>query len=318
MKKMTLIGSFDVNSKDIYNQIEKGISHGFSHFEATYFKPKELIIDTNKNDLLKLYSFLKSKNVSIDVIKTGFYNYEMESPQFIESMEKALVNISCLKPRFMVIGLPNGLLLQGDMNLFDSEFISSLEGLIKMSDKHGIKLLFEIKKEKVQIVSLLFSQSKKLSKEMMFVYDSVTLYKNGEALLLTYRHLRDNIVLVKTNNINKAGTPTLILDGEIDYKELIKRLIRDNYHEYISIDTDFNYDYKNDEKTTDSVQKKSVFKNICKSFTNTFSRKKQLQKKEQQRVSKNMEQKGQILNFDTVIDSQVHNITQLFKEQIEL
>jgi len=178
----------------------------------------------------------------------------------IETVSTYLKQVSIFKVKFLIVLLPQVLLITKETSKTINERIAQL---IKIATKYKIKIVIEPSTQSYKMLSYIIKYFK--PNQLQIVFDPVHIYRSKGSVMSLYKAFKSHIQVVKAHDISKTQLPALIGYGDVSLVQLFKLMVNDQYQGDIILDPDFHEYLARMEK-----KKKSIFKLFLKKENNQY------------------------------------------------
>ncbi len=177
-----------------------------------------------------------------------------------------------------------------------------LEPYIDLAMRNNKKIiLFPVKDYKASVYAFILKKVK--SNVLSFAFDPVFIMNNNESTTTAYRLLKNKIGIFMARDADHHGLPKLMGYGKTDITEIMKKLFRDNYAGFISVDNQFSETVFDDEP-----KKVGFFKSI---FSGEKKKKNDVLIELSKKIFPNEETKN--VTYDDILANQIKILNLLFK-----
>jgi sugar phosphate isomerase/epimerase len=310
--KVLLGGFFDQESKDVFEQMGQAKKLDISNIAVRYFNDSKKIIDASDEEILSFAARLKKNKIKIVALDSLFESYTILNMDdwYFERVKRSLEILDMLKVNYLIIRLPE-VSEEKDTN---KDIIDKLNLLYQLAKKANKQIILEFHaKFQVSQLAILLDEVPKFKNIFKIVFDPYQLLITNQSTTTCYRLLKDNIMIFRLNDGTLKKNITYIGDGKTDILNIIKKLIRDDYSNYIFIDNDMVIKKKEAPKKKIEPKKDKPLKNIFNKTLNFFKKKEV--KEEDTSLDENKKEKKEIidLTYFDILSRQIEDIKKIFK-----
>ncbi|HBG32690.1 MAG TPA: hypothetical protein DEG42_01890 [Acholeplasmataceae bacterium] len=300
--KPIITGFLDHQGKSTFDeQIALALKH---HIDTICLKTynNRPIIEISDNDLKQIIQTTKDAKIKIGVIDTGIMSYDLyDDKKHKDALDefKYMVKVADkLKASHLYFRLPifNDVIKEYDV------ISKRLDSYVDFAMRNSKKIiLLPVHDYKASVYAFILKKIK--SNVISIAFDPVYIMNNNESTTTSYRLLKKRIGIFMARDADRHGMPKLMGYGATDITEIMKKLFRDNYAGFLSVDNQFS------ETVFDDEPKKVGF---LKSIFSTEKKKKndvltELSKK----IFPNEETKN--VTYDDILANQIKILNLLFK-----
>lgn len=260
------------------------------------------LIELSDKDIKGIQQLLKDERIKVSYIDTHIKPFDLyDEKAFKEALDefKYMVKFSDkFKASYLLLKLP---IIHDVIEEWDV-LSKKLEAFIDVAMRSGKKIVLEhVESYKSNVYAYIFKKIK--SKELMMFLNPIIIMKHHESITTSYRLFRNKIGIVQAVDADESFNPMLIGYGKTDILSAFKKLLRDRFDGFISID---NYFYTNIFKEPEV--KPGFFKRI---FSNEKKKMDNYKQFLSQKIFPNEETKN--VTYDDILENQKKVIEVIFK-----
>ena len=300
--KPTITGFFDQNGKLTFDeQIALAMKHKIETICLRAYN-KRPIIELSDGDLKQIISTTKDAKIKIGMIDTNIMSYDLyDEKKYKDALDefKYMIKVADkLKATHLTFRLPIFNEVIKEYDALEKRLDPFIDAAMRNSKKI---ILLPVQEYKASVYAFIMKKLK--SNVVSVAFDPVHILMNNESTTTAYRLLKKKIGLFMAIDADLGRKPKLIGYGKTDVHELLKKLFRDKFDGFISVDNQFSETIFDDEpKKTGFL--KSIFSNEQKKKNDTLT---DLSKK----IFPNEETKN--VTYDDILTNQLKVLHLLFK-----
>jgi sugar phosphate isomerase/epimerase len=300
--KPTITGFLDHQGKSTFDeQIALLLKHNLDTICLKSYNNRP-IIELSENDFKQIIQTTKDAKIKIGIIDTGIQSYDLyDDKKHKDSLDefKYMIKVADkLKVTHLYFRLP---IFNEVIKEYDA-IEKRLEPYIDLAMRNNKKIiLFPVKDYKASVYAFILKKVK--SNVLSFAFDPVFIMNNNESTTTAYRLLKNRIGIFMARDADHHGLPKLMGYGKTDITEIMKKLFRDNYAGFISVDNQFSETVFDDEP-----KKVGFFKSI---FSGEKKKKNDVLIELSKKIFPNEETKN--VTYDDILANQIKILNLLFK-----
>jgi len=283
------------------DKIKRAKALGIDYVALRHYQ-KTPLIELSDKEIKSILQLLKDEKVKVSYIDTNIKPFDLyDDKAFKNALDefKYMVKFSDkFKATHLLMKLPliNDVIEEWDV------LSKKLEAFIDIAMRSSKKIVLEhTESYKSNVYAYIFKKIK--SKDLLMFLDPIVIMKHHESITTSYRLFRHKIGIVQAVDTDEFLNPMLIGYGKTNILSAFKKLLRDRFDGFISIDNHF---YSNVFKEPEV--KPGFFKRI---FTNEKKKKEQYKQFLSQKIFPNEETKN--VTYDDILENQIKVIQVIFK-----
>jgi sugar phosphate isomerase/epimerase len=302
MMKPILTGFLDLNGKTTFNeQISRALKHGIEYIALRTYQGQRLI-ELSDSEIKTMLQELKNAKLKVSVIDSGIEPYDLyddkKHKDALDEFKYMLKFADKFKAAYLYLMLPKF----NDVIEEIEPIIKRLEDFIDAAMRQSKKIILQPSAPyKTNVYAYIFKKIK--SKDISYAFDPVHLVTHDESTTTAYRLLRHKIGIISAIDSDHQGVPKLLGYGKTDVISIFKKLLRDRFDGFISIDNHF---YEN---VFHEVPVKQGF--FQKLFSNEKKKKEDQMSDLSKKIFPNEETKN--VTYDDILDNQIKVVKIIFK-----
>jgi sugar phosphate isomerase/epimerase len=300
--KPTITGFFDHQGKSSFDeQIASALKHQIDTICLKTYNNRP-IIELSDDDFKEIIQTIKDTKIKIGIIDTNILSYDLYDDRkhrdALDELKYMIKVADKLKCNYLYYRLP---IFNEVIKEYDA-IEKRLNSIIDLAMKNNKKIiLLPVLNYKASVYAFILKKIK--SNVLSVAFDPVSIMKNNESTTTAYRLLKKRIGIFMARDADHHMTPKLMGYGKTDITEILKKLFRDNYAGFISIDNQFSETVFNEEP-----KKVGFFKGI---FSSKKKKKNDVLSELSKRIFPNEETKN--VTYDDILANQIKILNLLFK-----